>query len=110
MSFGKLTEFIDIVSTAPVKDAEGFVTRGDNILASVRAYKESRHGNEKWANRAAFSTATALFRFRKIPNLTITTDLVIVCSDGRYNIVSVEDVRQRGAYIEVLAERVEQSG
>lgn len=104
-----MTESIDIISTAPVKDAEGFVTRGDNILASVRAYKEARHGNEKWANRAAFSTATALFRFRKIPNLTITTDLVIVCSDGRYNIVSVEDVRQRGLYIEVLAERVEQS-
>jgi len=110
MSYGKMNEFIDIISTEPVKDAEGFVTTGDNILASVRAYKEEQHGNEKWANRAAFSTATALFRFRKIPSVKITNSLVITCSDGRYNIVSVEDVKGRGMYIEVLAERVIASG
>lgn len=110
MSYGKMNEFIDVISTEPVKDVEGFVTKGDNILASLRAYKEDRHGNEKWANRAAFSTATALFRFRKIPSVEITTSLVITCSDGRYNIVSVEDVKGRGMYIEVLAERVIASG
>ena len=110
MSYGKMNEFIDIISTEPVKDAEGFVTTGDNILASVRAYKEEQHGNEKWANRAAFSTATALFRFRKIPSVEITTLLVIACFGGRYNIVSVEDVKGRGMYIEVLAERVIASG
>ncbi|WNF36827.1 head-tail adaptor protein [Bacillaceae bacterium IKA-2] len=110
MSYGKMNEFIDVISTEPVKDAEGFVTTGDNILASVRAYKEDRHGTEKWANRATFSTASALFRFRKIPSIEITTTLIITCSDGRYNILSVEDVKGRGMYIEVLAERVIASG
>ena len=107
MSFGKMNTFINIVSTAPTKDAEGFVTRGDNVAASVRAYKEERHGTEKWANMAAFSTATALFRFRKIPGLTVDTTFAIVCEDSRYRIVSAEDVRGRGMYVEVLAERLE---
>lgn len=110
MSFGKMNQPIDIISTTPVQDAEGFVTKGDTVLAHVRAFKEDRHGNEKWANRAAFSQATALFRFRKIPGLIVTTDLVIVCADGRYNILSVEDIRHRGLFIEVLAERVVPSG
>lgn len=106
MGFGKMNTFVDIISVKPVKDSEGFAEKGDVILASVRAYKEDRHGSEKWANRAAFSQASALFRFRRIPNLEITTDLVLVCRDGRYNIISVEDVKGRGMYIEVLAEKV----
>lgn len=110
MSFGKMNSFIDIISTQPIKDSEGFATIGDTILASVRAYKEERHGNEQWANRAAFSTATALFRFRKIPGITITTSHILVCEDGRYNIASVEDVSGRGMYVEVLAEKVIASG
>lgn len=106
MSFGKMNTFVDVISTEPVKDSEGFATVGDTILASVRAYREERHGNEQWANRAAFSTATALFRFRKIPGIVITTAIVLVCDDGRYNITSVEDVSGRGMYVEVLAEKV----
>ncbi len=110
MSFGKLKELIDIISTSPVKDADGFVTTGDTIIASVRAYKEDRHGSEKWANRAVFSKASSLFQIRKIPQLEITTAHVIVCSDGRYNIVSIENVKGRGMYLEILAERVIASG
>ena len=109
MGFGKMRTFVDIISVKPVKDSEGFTEKGDVILASVRAYKEDRHGSEKWANRAVFSQASALFRFRKIPNLEVTTDLVLVCSDGRYNIISVEDVKGRGMYIEVFAEKVKSS-
>ena len=105
MSFGKMNTFIDIISTAPVKDSEGFASRGDQLLASVRAYREERHGSESWANRAAFSKASALFRFRKIPGLAITSSLVLVCEDGRYNIKSVEDVKGRGMYVEALAEK-----
>ncbi|MFT9056719.1 MAG: head-tail adaptor protein [Ethanoligenens sp.] len=99
MSYGKMNTFIDIISTAPSKDADGFVTTGDHIVASIRAYKEDRHGNERWANMAAFSEATALFRFRKIPDVEITTALFIACDSERYHIVSVEDVRGREMYI-----------
>jgi head-tail adaptor len=107
MAIGKMNTFIDIITTEPTKDAEGFVTTGDRVLSSLRAYKEDKHGSEKWANMAAFSEATALFRFRKIPALKVDTTHLISCADGRYRIVSAEDVRGRGMYIEVLAEKLE---
>ena len=107
MSFGKMNTLVDIVNTTPMKDAEGFVVSGDTMLATVRAYREEKHGNESWANRSAFSTASALFRFRKQPTLPITTNLTLVCDAGRYRILSVEDVRGRGLYIEALAEKLE---
>lgn len=110
MSFGKMNTFIDVITSQPIKDNEGFVSKGDTIIASVRAYKEDRHGNESWKNRAIFTNASALFRFRCIPGLTIKTNMTIVCVTGRYNIVSVEDVKGRGMYTEVLCEKVEKSG
>ena len=110
MSFGKMNTFIDIAQKVTIKDAEGFRTEVDSIVASVRAYREGRHGNEKWANRASFSEATDLFRFRRIPNVTVTTSMVLVNKDGRFQITSVEDVNGRGMYIEVLAKEVKPSG
>lgn len=106
MSFGKMNGFADIVITKRVKDNEGFSTTADEVLASVRVYREGRHGSQRWANLAAFSEATDLFRFRRIPGLTITTDHILVCENGRYEITSVEDVKGRGMYIEVLAKKV----
>lgn len=106
MSYGKMNTFISLLSTVPIKDEEGFVTKGDNILASVRAYKEDRHGSEKWTNMASFSAASSLFRFRKIPGLKVTNEMFIDCEDGRYQILSAEDVRNRGMYVEALAEKL----
>lgn len=106
MSFGKMNTLIDLISVESVKDSEGFTTPSDTVLATVRAYKEERHGNEKWANRAAFSEATAFFCFRKIPDTQVSTTMVIACDDGRYEITSVEDVKGRGMYVEVLAKKV----
>ena len=110
MSYGKMNSFIDLIEKQTVKDAEGFSTETDVLLASVRAYREGRHGNEKWANRAQFSEATDLFRFRCIPGVAVTTAMVIVNGDGRFEITSVEDVKGRGMYIEVLAKEVKPSG
>lgn len=107
VSFGKMNGFADIVSVKRVKDSEGFSTTVDEILASVRVYREGRHGSQRWANLAAFSEATDLFRFRVIPGVNITTEHIIVCDGGRFNITSVEDVKGRGMYIEVLAKKVE---
>ena len=110
MSLGKMSTFIDIIEPRKVKDESGFITVQDVILASVRAYKEMRHGTRVWANRAAFSKATALFRFRKIDGLKIDTSHVIVCDTGRYRILSIEDVKNRGMYMEVLCDEDKISG
>ena len=64
---------VSIVMETVTKDAEGFATRTDIILASIHAYREGRHGSQKWINRAAFSEATDHFRFRKIPGFKVMT-------------------------------------
>jgi hypothetical protein len=106
MSFGKMNGFADIKAIQTVKDKDGFKTTEERTLASVRVYREGRHGSVRWANLAAFSEATDLFRFRAIPNLTVTTDHVIECDGERFAISSVENVKGRGMYVEVLAKKV----
>ncbi len=110
MSFGKINAFIDIVETKTVKDGEGFSEKKGVVLASVRAYREGRHGSEKWANMAVFSEATDLFRFRAIPNVTVTTAMRILCDGHIFEITSVEDVKGRKMYVEALAKEVKPGG
>lgn len=110
MSYGKMNTFIEIVEKRFTKDDEGFKTETDVTVASVRAYREGRHGSRKWANMAAFSSATDLFRFRVIPGITVTTEMRILCDEHTFEITSVEDVKGRGMYLEVLAQEVKPSG
>ena len=105
MSFGKMNTFAEITEIRNVKDSEGFSSKRETVLAFIRVYREGRHGSQRWANLAAFSEATDLFRFRCIPGLTVTTDHFLICDDCRYDIVSVENVKGRGMYIEVLAKK-----
>ena len=106
MSFGKMNTFIDLGIFKKVKDAEGFATSVYEGVASVRAYREGRHGSQRWANLATFSEATDLFRFLIIPGIEITTDHILYCDGEKFDITSVEDVKGRGMYIEVLAKKV----
>lgn len=105
MSFGKMNGFAEIKAQQTVQDAEGFPTKTDVTIASARCYREGRHGSERWANLAAFSEATDLFRFRVIPGVTVTTDHYLVCDGERFDITSVENVKGRGMYLEVLAKK-----
>ena len=105
MSYGQMNRFADIVLPTKVKDSEGFTTTQDEVLASVRVYREGRHGSKRWANLAAFSEATDLFRFRCIPDLNVTTDHILICDGERFSITSVENVKGRGMYTEVLAKK-----
>ena len=64
---------------------------------------EVRNATEKWSNRAVLREASAVFTFRRIPHIDLTTDMVIVCGADRYNIVSVENIRGRNLYTQVVA-------
>ncbi len=110
MSIGNMSSFIEIQSKQISKDDEGFRTETYETLASVRAYREGRYGSEKWANRASFTDATNLFRFRVIPGVSVTTAMVILCDGQRFEITSVENVKGRKMYIEALAREVKPSG
>jgi len=110
VAFMKTNTKINIISTAPTKDSEGFVTKGDTVLASVRAYKEIKSATEKSVNMSAFSTETVSFKFRRIPKLQVGTTNIIVESENRYNILSVDTLSSRGMYVSVVAEAVSSSG
>ena len=56
---------------------------------------------------AAFSSATSMFKFRAIPGIAVDTSLFILCKGERFRILSAEDVKGRGMYVEVLAEMQE---
>lgn len=106
MSLGKMNTTVEIGIFKSIKDAEGFATSVYEGVAFVRAYREGRHGSQRWANLASFSEATDLFRLRIIPGITITTDHILYCNGEKFDIISVEDVKGRGMYIEVLAKKV----
>ena len=110
MSFGKMNICIDLVKKEVSVDAEGVKSEKEVTQASVRAYREGRHGSERWANMAAFWEATDLFRFRVIPGVSVTTDLALLCDGDRFEITSVEDVKGRGMYLEVMAKVVKPGG
>ena len=103
MSFGKMNTFIEILSTEPIKDSEGFTAKGDTVVANVRAYFEQKNSTEKWAGMAQGSQVNALFRIRCIPGVEITNRHIILCEGKRYNIYSVENVKNRSMYLEILA-------
>lgn len=109
MSYGKMNRPAQITEIRNVKDSEGFSSKQDVVLADIRVYREGRHGSERWANLAAFSEATDLFRFRTIPGLKVTTEHFILCDGERFNITSVEDVKGRRMYTEALAKKVVRS-
>lgn len=105
MGLGLMNKPAKLCEKAFVADSEGFSSQRVAFLADIRVFVEGRHGSERWANLAAFSEATELFRFRKIPNLNITTNQYIIFNDEEYDILSVENVKGRNMYIEVLAKK-----
>jgi head-tail adaptor len=106
MSVGRLNTFIEIISVEPNKDSDGFVNHGDTVLASVRAYFEQKNSTEKWRNMSQNNEVNALFRIRCIPGLKLSKRHVIICDGRRYNIYSIENVRNRGLYLEILTQSV----
>jgi len=109
MSFGKMREFIDIIDIQYSTDKDGFQVREEIPVASVRAYVEKRNGSEKWANRAAFSQSDWLFVFRAVPGIDVAASLRVRYKGELFDITSVEDVRGRGMYWEVLATMIDES-
>ena len=110
MSFGKMNQRIEILAPTTITDAEGFQSKELAVVVSVRAFREGRHGTSAWANRAAFTRATDLFRIRK-PSVVVDETMLIRTSGGElFEIDSVEDVRGRGRYLEILASNTHAEG
>lgn len=105
MSFGKMNKTAYLQEISLFEDSEGFKTSQFNTIACIRVAQEGRHGTEKWSNLAAFSEATDSFKCRYYPTLNITTEMFLLVDGTRYDIESVENVKGRNRYIEILAKR-----
>ena len=67
MSFGKMNSFIDIIDKRVRTDEEGFKVQEDEVVASVRAYREGRHGSERWATAPLLLMRPHSFAFAASP-------------------------------------------
>ena len=106
---GAMNKKATLIRIARTIDEDGFAVETEETVAEIRCYVEGRHGSERWANLSAFSEATELFRFRRIPGLKVGTTLYVRYEGSRYDILSVEDVKGRGMYLEALARRSDPS-
>ena len=106
-TLGKMSEHIDLIRPVVTKDAAGFATTRDEVIASVRAFMQVRHASPAWVNRAAYTKADLLFRIRAIPGIKITEAMQISSARGRYVIDAVEPI---GRYLQILAHRTEAEG
>ena len=108
-NYGKMEEMGNKKLETKIKE-DGFSTKQEITVARVRGYREGRHGSEKWANRTTFTEATDLFIIRAIPGTKLSTDMTILCDDENFEITSIEDVKGKNMYIEILAKKVIQNG
>lgn len=108
MSFGLMRHTIKIYAPGHATDTAGFHTDTPILKARLRAAVEHRHATSAWVNRAAFSKATALFRFRLHPGWRVD-ERDLIEHDGRtYFIDSVEIIG--GRYVEVLVHHATPEG
>lgn len=107
MSYGKMNGFLTVLRKRSRKDEEGFTSDTFETVAITRCYREGRHGSVRWANLASFSEATDLFRIRCIPGLDLSADYTLDFNGERFKPLSVENVKGRGMYIEILAKHIE---
>ena len=105
MALGRLDTPITFTLLSKEKDEEGFSNMVFHPIACVREYKEDKNTTEKWANKALLEDVTTIFQIRYLPNTKITTDMQIECFDGTYDIKSVENIKGRNMYLQILAKK-----
>lgn len=109
MGLGLMNKKAKLCERQKTIDSEGFRRANFKVLYEIRVFVEEKHGSERWANLAKFFEATDIFRFRVIPNFKVKTSHFILYNDQEYDILSVENVKGKSMYLEVLAKRVEPS-
>lgn len=92
MGLGQMRQFIDVIRLEHTRDSAGFDIVAEKVLATVRAEVEHRHASAAWVNRAAYTKATAIFRIRTHPAITVDESMVIAAADGRWVIDTVEQI------------------
>jgi SPP1 family predicted phage head-tail adaptor len=101
---GELRTRITIEKRAVDEDAGGFPSAEWSTLAVVKAKWTNLHGSEVWAASAvqASAPATVLMRYRADVDATCA----LVKGGLRYEIVSLDNIQERGEYMELKVQRM----
>ena len=102
---GELNTSVQIQKRIKTEDAGGFEHPEWETIATVWCKWINAHGQEAITANAmqAKSTANVTLRYRSDINVT----LVILKGTERYEIISPDNIRERGEYMELLVQRME---
>lgn len=95
------TEYGSFVDIDYFTDDEGFRLTKERLLDTVPITVEHKAATEKWINNALLSDASAVVRLR-YPSFCISTKTALIIGEKRYNILSVENVRDRNRWLELV--------
>ncbi len=101
---GELRTLVTLKSRTVSTDAGGFPKPTWSTIAAVYAKWENVHGSEAWTadSVGAESAATVTIRYRTGIDTTCAVEL-----DGKiWEIVSIDDIRQRGELLELKVRRM----
>lgn len=100
---GELRTQISLVKRTITTDAGGFQTAGTTSIATVWSKWENVHGSEVWSAAAinAIQPATVLIRY----NSQLDETCLVQKGSNLYEIVSIDDLRDRHEYMELKVRR-----
>jgi SPP1 family predicted phage head-tail adaptor len=101
---GELRTVIQIQKSTTTKDSGGFIHQSWDTIATVRCKWVNVHGQEAILANAqqAKDMANVTLRYRSDINVT----LAILKDSLRYQIISVDNIRERNEYMELTVQRM----
>ena len=104
MQAGELRHKITIISVAKTTDSEGIAQETTETVRTCYAAIEHRNPSEKWAHGKIEPDVTDLFTVRYSSD--VTREMRIVYSSKTYEILGVEDIRERHEFLLIQAKVV----
>jgi SPP1 family predicted phage head-tail adaptor len=104
---GELRTLVKFERRAITTQTGGFQTESWSEIAEVYAKWENVHGSEVWAaaSMQARRPATVLARYRADINKACAVSM----GGDRYQILSIDNIQNRGEYMELKVQRMEAS-
>lgn len=101
---GEMRTRVTLQSRSVSVETGGFQTPGWSTIAQVWAKWVNVHGGEAWqaASLQAEQAATVTIRYRS----DVDVSCAVLKGADRYEIVSLDNVRERGEYIELKVKRM----
>lgn len=106
MSYGKMNNQITFIQKVKSKDNDGFAVFENKKIGMARAYVQEKNSTEKWANKTILNDASAIFTIRFDKTLKIDRTMMIEFNGDLYEIINIENIRQKNMYVEIIGKLV----